>query len=52
MVRHIPSETSTVGEYWWAIYFYPDRKNPEDNSTYISVFITLASEGTEVRMLF
>nr|XP_034577384.1 probable zinc metalloprotease EGY1, chloroplastic [Setaria viridis] len=50
--RHIASETFTVGGYQWAIYFYPDGKNPEDNSAYVSVFIALASEGTDVRALF
>ncbi|KAM0850516.1 hypothetical protein ACQ4PT_053040 [Festuca glaucescens] len=35
--------------YQRAIYFYPDGKNREDNSTYISLFIALASEGTDVR---
>jgi len=50
--RHIASETFTVGGYQWAIYFYPDGKNAEDNSLYVSVFIALASEGTGVRALF
>lgn len=50
--KHIASEDFTVGGYRWAIYFYPDGKNPEDNSTYVSVFIALASEGTDVRALF
>ncbi|XP_028766858.1 BTB/POZ and MATH domain-containing protein 4 [Neltuma alba] len=50
--KHIASENFTVGGFQWAIYFYPDGKNPEDNSTYVSVFIALASEGTDVRALF
>ncbi|XP_044399525.1 BTB/POZ and MATH domain-containing protein 4 isoform X2 [Aegilops tauschii subsp. strangulata] len=50
--KHIASETFAVGGYQWAIYFYPDGKNPEDNSAYVSVFIALASEGTDVRALF
>ncbi|XP_022743259.1 BTB/POZ and MATH domain-containing protein 4-like isoform X2 [Durio zibethinus] len=50
--KHIASESFTVGDYQWAIYFYPDGKNPEDNSTYVSVFVALASEGTDVRALF
>ena len=52
--KHIASETFVVGGggYQWAIYFYPDGKNPEDHSTYVSVFIALASEGTDVRALF
>ncbi|KAL5101630.1 hypothetical protein RYX36_005957 [Vicia faba] len=50
--KHIASDVFTVGGYQWAIYFYPDGKNPEDGSTYVSVFIALASEGTDVRALF
>ncbi|CAN6439890.1 unnamed protein product [Victoria cruziana] len=50
--RHIASDNFTVGGYQWAIYFYPDGKNAEDNSLYVSVFIALASEGTDVRALF
>ncbi|KAK9090543.1 hypothetical protein Sjap_023720 [Stephania japonica] len=50
--KHIASEKFTVGGYDWAIYFYPDGKNPEYNATYVSVFIALASEGTDVRALF
>lgn len=50
--KHIASDNFTVGGYQWAIYFYPDGKNPEDNSTYVSVFIALASEGNDVRALF
>ncbi|KAL4578528.1 hypothetical protein LXL04_014652 [Taraxacum kok-saghyz] len=50
--KHIASDNFTVGGYQWAVYFYPDGKNPEDNSTYVSVFIALASEGTDVRALF
>lgn len=50
--KYIPSDTFMVGGYTWAIYFYPDGKSPEDNSTYVSLFIALASEGTDVRALF
>ncbi|XP_019419933.1 PREDICTED: BTB/POZ and MATH domain-containing protein 3-like isoform X2 [Lupinus angustifolius] len=50
--KYIMSDTFGVGGYDWAIYFYPDGKNPEDNSLYVSVFIALASEGTDVRALF
>ncbi|XP_010923233.1 BTB/POZ and MATH domain-containing protein 3 [Elaeis guineensis] len=50
--RYLSSDTFTVGGYQWAVYFYPDGKNPEDNSLYVSVFIALASEGTDVRALF
>ncbi|KAL4308456.1 hypothetical protein GQ457_01G044430 [Hibiscus cannabinus] len=48
----ISSDVFTVGGYDWAIYFYPDGKNPEDSAMYVSVFIALASEGTDVRALF
>lgn len=50
--KHIASDTFNIGGYEWAIYFYPDGKNPEDNSAYVSVFIALASDGTDVRALF
>ncbi|KAL8144072.1 hypothetical protein V2J09_017104 [Rumex salicifolius] len=50
--KHIASDNFSVGGYQWAIYFYPDGKNPEDNSVYVSVFIALASEGSDVRALF
>ncbi|KAJ8763126.1 hypothetical protein K2173_025511 [Erythroxylum novogranatense] len=50
--KHIASENFTVGGYQWAIFFYPDGKNTEDNSSYVSVFIALASDGTDVRALF
>ncbi|XP_077238922.1 BTB/POZ/MATH-domains containing protein isoform X2 [Tasmannia lanceolata] len=50
--KYISSNIFTVGGYEWAIYFYPDGKNPEDNSLYVSVFIALASDGTDVRALF
>jgi len=50
--KYIASETFMVGEYLWAIYFYPDGKSAEDNASYVSLFIALASEGTDVRALF
>jgi speckle-type POZ protein len=50
--RFICSDSFTAGGYQWAIHFYPDGKNPEDNSTYVSVFVALMSEGTDVRALF
>lgn len=50
--KYVSSDIFTVGGYDWAIYFYPDGKNPEDNSTYVSVFIALASDGNDVRALF
>lgn len=50
--KYVASDTFTVGGYSWAIYFYPDGKSAEDNATYVSLFIALASEGTDVRALF
>ncbi|KAJ4968037.1 hypothetical protein NE237_014738 [Protea cynaroides] len=50
--KYIASDTFMVGGYDWAIYFYPDGKSIEDNSAYVSLFIALASEGTDVRALF
>ena len=46
------SDTFTAGGYSWAIYFYPDGKNGQDNATYVSLYLGLASEGTDVRALF
>ncbi|XP_030935463.1 BTB/POZ and MATH domain-containing protein 1-like [Quercus lobata] len=48
----VASNTFTAGGYSWEIYFYPDGKNEQDNATYVSLFIVLASEGTDVRALF
>ncbi|KAJ6771036.1 BTB/POZ AND MATH DOMAIN-CONTAINING PROTEIN 1 [Salix koriyanagi] len=50
--KYIASDTFYIGGYAWAIYFYPDGKSPQDNSTYVSLFIALAGEGTDVRALF
>ncbi|KAI4374314.1 hypothetical protein MLD38_012322 [Melastoma candidum] len=50
--KYRASDTFGVGGYQWAIYFYPDGKSLEDNSGYVSLFIALASEGTDVRALF
>ncbi|XP_073302755.1 BTB/POZ and MATH domain-containing protein 2-like [Primulina huaijiensis] len=50
--KYIASDTFIVGGYSWAIYFYPDGKSVEDNATYVSLFIALASEGADVRALF
>ncbi|GKC78781.1 BTB/POZ and MATH domain-containing protein 4-like protein, partial [Tanacetum coccineum] len=47
--KHIASDSFTVGGYQWAVYFYPDGKNQEDNSTYVSLFIALVSEGSDVQ---
>lgn len=50
--KYIASDTFIVGGYAWAVYFYPDGKSAEDNAAYVSLFIALASEGTDVRALF
>lgn len=50
--KYIASDTFMVGGYSWAIYFYPDGKSAEDNAAYVSLFIALASDGTDVRALF
>lgn len=50
--KYIASDTFMVGGYSWAIYFYPDGKSVEDNAAYVSLFIALASEGSDVRALF
>ncbi|KAF7815444.1 BTB/POZ and MATH domain-containing protein 4 [Senna tora] len=50
--KYIASDLFMVGGHQWAIYFYPDGKNTEDNTAYVSVFIALASDGTDVRALF
>ncbi|KAG9144152.1 hypothetical protein Leryth_013793 [Lithospermum erythrorhizon] len=50
--KYIASDTFMVGGYAWAVYFYPDGKSVEDNSTHVSLFIALAGEGTDVRALF
>ncbi|XP_077232059.1 BTB/POZ and MATH domain-containing protein 2-like [Tasmannia lanceolata] len=50
--KYMASDTFMVGGYEWAIYFYPDGKSIEDNATYVSLFIALAGDGTDVRALF
>ncbi|XP_061985981.1 BTB/POZ and MATH domain-containing protein 2-like isoform X2 [Populus nigra] len=50
--KYVASDTFYIGGYAWAIYFYPDGKSSEDNASYVSLFIALASEGNDVRALF
>ncbi|KAG8370702.1 hypothetical protein BUALT_Bualt13G0010800 [Buddleja alternifolia] len=50
--KYTASDTFIVGGHEWAIYFYPDGKSVEDNATYVSLFIALASDATDVRALF
>ncbi|ONK68014.1 uncharacterized protein A4U43_C05F6290 [Asparagus officinalis] len=50
--KYLASGSFSVGGYEWAIYFYPDGKNPKDKARFVSVFIVLESEGADVRALF
>ncbi|XP_050252602.1 BTB/POZ and MATH domain-containing protein 2-like isoform X3 [Quercus robur] len=50
--NYVASDTFTAGGYSWAIYFYPDGKKVQYDAPYASLFIVLASEGTDVRALF
>ncbi|GAU36930.1 hypothetical protein TSUD_332030 [Trifolium subterraneum] len=50
--KYIASDMFSVGGYDWAVYFYPDGKSIEDNASYVSLFIALARDGTDVRALF
>ncbi|KOM38590.1 hypothetical protein LR48_Vigan03g197200 [Vigna angularis] len=44
----IGSKKFSVGGYEWGIQFYPDGKYSKDNSSYVSLFITLYSNATDV----
>lgn len=50
--EYICSDTFNVGDYDWGLYFYPYGKYADDNSVFVSVFIVLLSEGTNVRASF
>ncbi|KAL2951475.1 hypothetical protein AAZX31_19G052300 [Glycine max] len=50
--KYIVSETFIVGGFQWAIYFFPDGRDPKDNAAYVSVFVALHSKTTNVRALF
>ena len=50
--NYVASDTFTAGDYSWAIYFYPDGKKVQYDAPYASLFIVLASEGTDVRAFF
>jgi hypothetical protein len=47
--RYLTSDVFAVGGYNWAVYLYPDGKNPDDNAAYVSVFVALVSHGADVR---
>ncbi|BBN14768.1 hypothetical protein MPTK1_6g14350 [Marchantia polymorpha subsp. ruderalis] len=50
--KYIASDSFRVAGHEWAIYFYPDGKNREDETQYVSVFIARLSDGADVRALF
>lgn len=50
--KYIQSDVFSVGGFDWSIYFYPDGKNQEDNAMYVSLFIALASDSSDIRALF
>ncbi|KAG6503110.1 BTB/POZ and MATH domain-containing protein 1-like isoform X1 [Zingiber officinale] len=50
--KYAASDTFRAGGYDWAVYFYPDGKSEEDRASYVSLFVALASDGTDVRALF
>ncbi|KAF3945599.1 hypothetical protein CMV_028041 [Castanea mollissima] len=50
--NYVASDTFTAGYYSWAIYFYPDGKKVQYDAPYVSLFIVLVSEGSDVRALF
>ncbi|KAM3683746.1 hypothetical protein ACJW31_12G171800 [Castanea mollissima] len=50
--NYVASDTFTAGDYSWAIYFYPDGKKVQYDAPYVSLFIVLVSEGSDVRALF
>ncbi|KAF3946991.1 hypothetical protein CMV_026813 [Castanea mollissima] len=50
--NYVASDTFTAGDYSWAIYFYPDGKKVQYDAPYVSMFIVLVSEGSDVRALF
>ena len=50
--KYITSESFSVCGHDWATYYYPDGKNVDDNGTYVSLFIVLVSDSTDVKALF
>lgn len=50
--QYLSSNSFTAGGYDWAIYFYPHGKYVDDNSVFVSVFVVLLSQGTNVRGSF
>ncbi|KAJ4906767.1 BTB/POZ and MATH domain-containing protein 3 [Raphanus sativus] len=50
--RYVKSGVFSIAGYDWVVYFYPDGKNPEDNSAYVSLFVSLESDSSDIRALF
>lgn len=50
--QYFSSGAFGVGGHEWAIYFYPNGKNPEDHSEFVSVFVALTSDSFNVQVLF
>ena len=50
--KYVASDTFNAGGHSWIIFFYPDGKHAQDNATYVSLYIGLASGSTDVRALF
>lgn len=48
----LSSDAFIAGGYQWAIHFYPDGRAVEDHARYVSLFIALESEDSDVRALF
>ncbi|XP_014491066.2 BTB/POZ and MATH domain-containing protein 4-like [Vigna radiata var. radiata] len=48
----IASKKFTIGGYEWGIQFYPDGKYSKDNSSYVSLFITLYSNAIDVSTFY
>lgn len=50
--KYISSDSFKVDGREWGVYFFPDGKNIEDNSAYVSVFVCVTSDGPKVNLLF
>ncbi|CAI9115393.1 OLC1v1016292C1 [Oldenlandia corymbosa var. corymbosa] len=50
--KYLSYSTFRVGDYEWAVYFYPDGKDSKDRSAFVYVFIGLLNDATDVRVLF
>ncbi|KAL2320511.1 hypothetical protein Fmac_029480 [Flemingia macrophylla] len=50
--RNVKSREFEVGGHKWMLCFFPDGKYHEDNTKFISVYLTLVSPSTDVRAIF